>query len=165
MLRRVGKDRVIEILQDERFRLYDPLVGGGLWVGKEYSPQAAYRRDPMHNLSHGATALQAARFYYLMESGQLVGPRLTAEMKAMLGRPEIKHKFVRGLAGFPRAKIYRKSGSWRQWHADSAIVEQGRHRYIAVALAEDPEGGRWLTQLIGKPHRLVVEGEVAARPQ
>lgn len=165
MLRRVGKGKVIDILRDERFRLYDPQVGGGLWVGKEYSPQPAYRRDPLNNLSHGATALQTARFYYLLESGQLVGPRLTAEMKTMLGRPKIKHKFVRGLARFPQAKIYRKSGSWRQWHADSAIVEQGRHRYIAVALAEDPKGGIWLTRLIGRLHRLVVKGEVAARPE
>ena len=115
----------------------------------------------MNNLSHGATALQTARFYYLLETGQLVSPRLTAEMKAMLGRPGIKHKFVRGLADFPQATIYRKSGSWRQWHADSALIEQGRHKYIAVALARDPEGGRWLAELIGKLHRLVVKGEVA----
>jgi beta-lactamase class A len=121
MLNRVGKEDLLEILQSERFRLYDPLVNGGLWVGKEYGKSGAYKRDPLHNLSHGATSMQAARFYYLLETGQLVGPRLTNEMKTMLGNPGIQHKFVKGLADYPNARIFRKSGSWSKWHADSAI--------------------------------------------
>ena len=67
MLNRVGKDRLIEILQSNEFDLYDMEGDGGLWVGKEYGKSPAYRRDPLHNLSHGATAMQVARFYYLME--------------------------------------------------------------------------------------------------
>ena len=161
MLNRVGKDRLLEILQSERFRLYDPAVGGGLWVGKEYARGSAYRRDPLHNISHGATALQAARFYYLLETGQLVEPRLAREMKAMLAKPGIDHKFVKGLAGIPGVKIYRKSGSWHQWHADSALVEQGGHRYILVALAEDPAGGQWLARMAAPLHRLIVPGDQA----
>ncbi len=161
MLNRVGKDRLLEILQSERFRLYDPAVGGGLWVGKEYARGSAYRRDPLHNISHGATALQAARFYYQLETGQLVEPRLAREMKAMLAKPGIDHKFVKGLAGIPGVKIYRKSGSWHQWHADSALVEQGGHRYILVALAEDPAGGQWLARMAAPLHRLIVPGDQA----
>jgi len=156
MLNRVGKNRLLEILQSEAYRLYDPLVNGGLWVGKEYGKSPAYRRDPLHNLSHGATAIQAARFYYLLETGQLVSPALTRQMKAMLGNPGIKHKFVKGLAGLPGVRIYRKSGSWRQWHSDSALVEAGPYRYIVVGLAAHPEGGEWLARLIRPLHHLVV---------
>lgn len=161
MLNRVGKNDLIDILRSERFRLYDPLVNGGLWVGKEYGKSSAYRRDPLHNLSHGATAMQVARFYYLLESGGLLSPRLTVEAKAMLSRPGIRHKFVKGLGNRPGVRLYRKSGTWRHWHADSLLVEAGRHRYIAVALAEDKRGGRWMEQLIGPMHELIVPPAVA----
>ncbi len=165
MLNQVGPETLLGILQSERFRLYDPLVNGGLWVGKEYGKGAAYRRDPLHNLSHGATAVQTARFYYLLETAQLVAPRLCREMKAMLGRPGIEHKFVKGLAHRPNAQIYRKSGSWRRWHADSAIVEEGRYKYIVVGLAEHPDGGEWLTRMIEPLHHLIVPRRLAARRQ
>jgi len=162
MLNRVGKQRLLEILQSEEYHLYDPLVNGGLWVGKEYGKSAAYQRDPLHNLSHGATALQAARFYYLLETGRLVNPKLTAEMKGMLGNPGIHHKFVKGLEGHPEAKIFRKSGSWNKWHADSAIVEAEGHEYIVVALAENPEGGRWLSSMIAPIHEFMVPSRLAS---
>lgn len=163
MLNRVGKRRVNEILQSDRFRLYDPLVNGGLWVGKEYATGSAFQRDPLHNLSHGATALQTARFYYMLETGQLVNPRLTRVMKEMLSKPGIKHKFVKGLAGRDGVKIYRKSGTWRDWHADSAIVEvEGGYRYIIAALAKDGRGGQWLTHIASSLHGLVVPTRLAA---
>ena len=68
----------------------------------------------------------------------------------------INHKFVLGLAGRPDAKIYRKSGSWRQWHSDSALVEHDGHTYIAVGLVEHPEGGNWLARLIVPMDELVL---------
>jgi beta-lactamase class A len=156
MLNRVGKERLLEILQSEEFDLYDPEVGGGLWVGKEYGKSPAYQRDPLYNFSHGATAMQVARFYYLLETGQVVGKKLSAEMKAMLGDPGIKHKFVKGLQDYPDVKIYRKSGSWKQWHGDSAIVEAGGKKYIIVGLAEDANGGAWLSRMIKPIHELMV---------
>ena len=162
MLNRVGKQRLLGMLQSRKFDLYDPKVNGGLWVGKEYGKSAAYKRDPLHNLSHGATAMQTARFYYMLETGKLVGPRLTREMKSMLGNPGIHHKFVKGLADYPDAKIYRKSGSWRQWHADSAIIEAEGHKYIIVALAEDPDGGTWLSRLIQPIHQFMVPTRLAS---
>ena len=161
MLNRVGKDHLLDILQSGKFNLYDPRVNGGLWVGKEYGKSPAFKRDPLHNLSHGATAMQVARFYYLLETGQLVNGGLSAEMKAMLGNPGIKHKFVKGLADFPEAKIYRKSGSWRQWHADSALVEADGRKYIIVGLAEDASGGAWLSRLIKPIHEFMVPAKLA----
>jgi beta-lactamase class A len=161
MLNRVGKRQLIDILMSDRFRLYDPAVNGGLWVGKEYGRSPAYQRDPLHNLSHGATALQTARFYYLLETKRLLRADLSRQMKAMLGNPGIRHKFVKSLAKYPGLRIYRKSGSWRHWHADSAIVEAGKHKYIAVVLAEHPEASRWLPKIIQRLHELIVPTAVA----
>jgi beta-lactamase class A len=162
MLNKVGKHRLLQILQSPRFKLYDTAHNGGIWVGKEYSKAGAYERDPLHHLSHGATAIQTARFYYLLETGQLVNPKLTAEMKKMLSHPAINHKFVKGLKDRPGVKIYRKSGTWSRWHADSALVEDGKYKFIVVALAESPKGGKWLTNMITPLHDLIVPIKVAA---
>jgi len=149
MLNRVGMAYTAGVLQSPRYHLYSPEYNGGLWVGKEYGKGSAWKRDPLHHLSHGATALQVARFYYLLDTGRLVSPQASREMKAILGDTAIHHKFVKGLEeARPGARIYRKSGTWRSWHADSAIVERDGHRYIAVALAHDPRGGDWLRRLI-----------------
>ncbi len=156
MLNRVGMSRLASILQSDRYRLYDPAANGGLWVGKAYGKQPARQRDPLHNLSHGATALQTARFYYLLETRQLVSPYLSNEMKQILSRPAIGHKFVKGLKARPGSKLYRKSGTWRQWHADSVMVERSGFKYIAVALAKHPRGGHWLTRLIVPLDDLIV---------
>jgi beta-lactamase class A len=158
MLNRVGKDYLSDLLQSPRYRLYDPEKNGGLWVGKEYGKSPAYDRDPLHNLSHGATAYQVARFYYLLETGQLVSPELSELMKSILGNPAIEHKFVKGLKEVhPESRIYRKSGTWKQYHSDSAIVEHDGRRYIAVALAKSPHGEKWLTELIVALDKLVCE--------
>ena len=149
ILNQVGKSYLADLLQSPRYRLYDPQRNGGLWVGKEYSKSGAWRRDPLHHLSHGATALQVARFYYLLQTGQLVSPEYSQQMKEILADPAIKHKFVKGLESkHPDHRIYRKSGTWKQYHADSAIIEHDGRRYIAVALAKSPLGGQWLTDLI-----------------
>jgi beta-lactamase class A len=158
----VGHERVLDILQEPRFSLYDAAHNGGLWVGKAYGRAPAFHRDPMHNISHGATAMQAAQFYFLLETGKLVSPELTLKMKEILSKPAIKHKFVKGLAGRPEVKIYRKSGSWKQFHADSALVESGKHKFIIVGLAENRQGGQWLTQLAAPLYDLVVGKQIAS---
>jgi len=149
ILDHVGMDYLAELLQSPRYRLYDPEKNGGIWVGKEYGKAPAWRRDPLHNLSHGATALQVARFYYLLETGQLVSPELSKLMKSILADPAHEHKFVKGLKEVqPDSEIYRKSGTWGPYHSDSAIVEHHGRRYIAVALAKSTQGEKWLQKLI-----------------
>ena len=149
ILNQVGKSYLADLLQSRRYRLYDPERNGGLWVGKEYSKSGAWKRDPLHNLSHGATALQVARFYYMLQTGQLVSPEHSRQMKDILAQPAIKHKFVKGLESkHPDSRIFRKSGTWKQYHSDSAIIEHDGRRYIAVALAKSPLGGQWLSDLI-----------------
>jgi beta-lactamase class A len=147
MLAKVGEETLLEILTSPRYRFYDPATGGGLWVGKAYGKAPAYRRDPLEGLSHGATAFQVARFYYLLDRGELVSPELTRQMKAALADPGIRHKFVKGLESKPDTRIYRKSGTWRQFHSDSALVEGRRRRCILVGIAEDPRGGEWLEKM------------------
>ncbi len=163
MYHRVGEARIAEILQSDRYKLYDRDENGGLWVGKEYGKAKAWKRDPLHNLSHGATAMQTARFYYLLETGRLVSEPWASKMKEILSKPAIHHKFVKGLEkNRPGAKIFRKSGSWRTWHADSAIVESGGHKFIVVALANNPNGGKWLQKMIVPMHDLIVPNMMAA---
>ena len=160
MLDRVGIDYLADLLQSPRYRLYDPEQNGGIWVGKEYGKSPARRRDPLHNLSHGATALQVARFYYLLETGQLVSPQLSQLMKAILAETEIEHKFVKGLKKVqPESEIYRKSGTWGPYHSDSAIIEHDGRRYIAVALAKSRNGEQWLQKIIVALDEVVCQTE------
>lgn len=156
VLNKVGRGYLAGLLQSRGYRFYDTSLNGGLWVGKAYASGGAYKRDPLHNISHGATAYQVARFYYMLETGKLVSPEYSRQMKQIMSNPGIHHKFVKGLEeSHPEARIYRKSGTWRQYHADSAIVERAGRRYIAVALAEDSDGGEWMKDLIVKMDEIV----------
>jgi beta-lactamase class A len=156
VLRWVGIDRLAEILQSPRFALYDRAGAGGLWVGKGYGPEPAARRDPLNNLSHGATAFQVARLYWMLASDQLLSPPMNALMKQVLSKPGIHHKFVKGLSERPGVEIFRKSGSWKNTHADSALVECQGKRYVLVGIAEHPDGGEWLARLAPALHDLIV---------
>lgn len=155
VLKFVGVERLAEILQSPRFGLYDPANFGGLWVGKGYGPEPAIRRDPLRNLSHGATAFQTARLYWMLASDRLLSPQMNALMKQVLSNPGIAHKFVKGLESRPGAAVYRKSGTWRNFHADSALVESGGRRIVMVGIADHPDGGDWLMRLAGPMHDLV----------
>ena len=55
----------------------------------------------------------------------------------------------------PDARLYRKSGTWKQFHADSALVVDPGYRYIAVAIVEDEDGAEILETLIGATDRAV----------
>jgi len=156
VLRWVGGERLIDILQSPRFGFYDARGRGGLWVGKAYGSEPAYRRDPVAQLSHGATAYQVARFYTLLANDKLLSHPLNELMKETLSNPGIHHKFVKGLEAKPGARIYRKSGTWRDYHADSVLVEYGRYRYVLVGIAQHRDGGKWLVKLAPALHDLVV---------
>jgi beta-lactamase class A len=164
VLKWVGEQRLLDTLQSPRFRFYDANEGGGLWVGKGYGPEPAYRRDPIANLSHGATVYQVARLYSMLAAGTLFQPQTNALMLDILSRPGIHHKFVRALAGLPGVRMYRKSGTWKDHHADSALVEVGDRRYVMVGIAHSADGGEWLVRLGRAMHGLIV-GEPEARAE
>jgi len=150
VLNRVGFENLAKILRSRRYRLYDPAHNGGLWVGQDYGGGKEWRRDPLHDISHGATAMQTARFYYLAVTGRLLKPPLNDALLEILSRSAIEHKFVKGLEeANPEATIYRKSGTWKQYHADSGIVVADNYSYILVAIARDPRGEKELERLIG----------------
>ena len=151
----VGGNRLLEWLQSDRFRLYDAQGAGGLWVGKGYGPEPAFQRDPLRQLSHGATAFQVARLYTMLATGTLFQPRVNALMLDILSNPGIHHKFVRALENLPGVRIFRKSGTWKDFHADSALIEQGGRRFVMVAIAEHRDGGEWLVRLAERMNQLI----------
>jgi len=162
MMHQVGKAYIARVLLSPRYRLYDPEHNGGLWVGKDYAKAGLWRRDPLHNLSHGATAMQVARFYYLLVTDNLVTPEHCRKMREILLDSELDHKFVRALRQIdPNAAVSRKSGSWSTFHSDSVLVERDGHRYIAVALSNNANGSQWLGSIITKLDTLVVRNGTA----
>jgi beta-lactamase class A len=152
----VGFERIAQTLTSDKYRFYDPMKNGGLWLGKSYGGSHDYwRGDPLHHLSHGATTLQLARFFTMLAEDKLVDPQRCHLMKEVLSRPGINHKFVKGLSGIPGLTIYRKSGTWRDWHADAALIEWNGHRYVLAALTEDHDGGKLLEELAAGAHEIV----------
>ena len=165
LIRLVGFQNIANALRDPKHQLYDPDGrGGGIWVGRGYGGGVGlWKRDPVGNTSHGATARQVARFLVMMDQGMLVSPWASGEMKSIMGNPQIKHKFVAGLASRPGSQIYRKSGTWQNWHADAALVERDGKKYVAVALAESASGSSILSSLILRLDDLVVRGGPTTR--
>jgi beta-lactamase class A len=166
MMHEVGKEYIAQVLLSPRYRLYDPEHNGGLWVGKDYAKAGLWRRDPLHNLSHGATAMQVARFYYLLVTDNLVTPEYCRKMREILLDSELNHKFVRALREIdPDAVVSRKSGSWSTFHSDSVLVERDGHRYIAVALSNNSNGSEWLGGIITELDTLIVRNRTVKSQQ
>jgi beta-lactamase class A len=163
VLEQVGREWLLELLQSDPYRFYDRGAGGGLWVGKDYARAGAFQREPLEGLSHAATPWQVARWYYLLVNGKLASEEQTSLMLECLSDPAISHKFVRGLTGRETSELYRKSGTWRQYHADSVLVSAETASYILVALAADERGGRWLAQIARRVHDRLATGAGTSR--
>ena len=142
----VGAPYLAELLQSEDYQLYKK-DSGGLWVGRPYSRGPVWKRDPINHISHGASSHEVARFYYMLATDRLVSAQSCEVMRDVLSDPAIKHKFVSGLQRYPDAEILRKSGTWRTYHSDSAIVKRDGREYIVVALANDANGTKWMEQI------------------
>ena len=148
-----------KILRDPRYCLYEDGVGG-LWVGRAFEKGGESYRDPLKSISHGATARQTARFYALLDDEQLVTPTWSRRMLSWMSPPEYHHKFVRGLAQRPRVNfVARKSGTWEDFHADSALIQHGHRRYVLVALAHHPDGEEMLREIAPLADDLIENGD------
>jgi len=163
VLARVGRESLLSILQDPEYAFYDADRSGGIWVGKDYAQGNAYRRDPIDGLSHAATAYQVARLYYRLQAGTLLSERYAEIMRDILSRPGIEHKFVAGLAREKNLSMLRKSGSWKQFHADSALVQQNGLTYIVVALVADDNGEEILQNIAAGVHQLMRSSATSVR--
>ena len=146
----VGMQKVEEVMRDPQYGFYDEARGGGLWVGKRYASTGPRHGDPLLNISHGATVTQVCRFYYQLAEGHLINEQRSAQMLADLSDPGIHHKFVAAIEHrAPLARVFRKSGTWQNWHADSVLVQGPEWRnYILVALVESPDGEAILRELL-----------------
>ncbi len=155
----VGEEYLAELLQSEGYEFYKP-ERGGLWVGKSYGKGPAWKRDPLFNISHGASSREVSRFYYMLATNRLVSPQSCAIMKEILSKPAVSHKFVSGIRSVhPDARIYRKSGTWRTYHSDSAIIERDGKQYIIVALANDPNGSEWLEKIAVEMDKIILAND------
>lgn len=149
MIDRLGYEKIEKVLCDPRYKLYDQACGGGLWVGKRYAADGRRYPDPLKGLSHAASATQVCRFYYMLINGKLVNYKRSKQMLDIMVDPALHHKFVNTLdQKTPQAKLFRKSGSWENFHSDSILVWGPRRRYILVGLIEDPDGEQILRDLV-----------------
>ncbi|MCF8715648.1 serine hydrolase [Joostella atrarenae] len=149
LIDKVGYKKIEEVLTCDQYHLYEKQNGGGLWVGKRYAAGGATNREPIKNLSHAATADQVCRFYFNLANGELVSKERSEHMLAMLKDPELHHKFVNTLMKIdPNSVLYRKSGTWKNWHADSVLVWGEKRKYILVALIEDANGEQIMRNLV-----------------
>ena len=160
-------EKIEKALTDPKYELYCPQLGGGIWVGKRYASAGRRYPEPMKGLSHAANVTQICRFYYLLVRGQLVNEKRSKEMLSLMADPDLHHKFVNSLERIaPLAKIYRKSGSWRTYHSDSALIwgKNGR-QYILTALVNDPKGEGIMRQLVYSVDELLHSDKLYTAPQ
>jgi beta-lactamase class A len=159
MIDRLGYEKIESVMLDPQYQFYDEENGGGLWVGKRYGGGGATNREPLKNLSHAATVTQVCRFYYLLANGQLVNRTRSQQMLDIMGNPGLHHKFVNTVEQLaPQAKLFRKSGSWKEFHSDSILVwgKNPNRRYILVALINDASGEQIIRDLV-KPVEKVLK--------
>ncbi len=152
----VGFKKIEDVVTEAKNKFYDINNGGGLWVGKRYAAGGKTNKDPLKNLSHAANVDNVTKFYYMLYTKQLISEERSNHMLKMLEDPELSHKFVYALQRIaPNAKVYRKSGSWKNWHADSAMVINQDKQYIMVALLEDSNGEQIIRNLVEPLSRLI----------
>ncbi|MBP2830727.1 serine hydrolase [Aquimarina sp. U1-2] len=149
MIDRLGYEKIESVLRGSKNKLYDEEVGGGLWVGKRYAAGGKRYPEPMKGLSHAATTRQVCSFYYQLVMGNLVSTERSRQMLDIMKNPGLHHKFVNTLDKIaPKADLYRKSGSWKNYHSDSVLVWGPKRRYIIVALIEDSYGEQIIRDLV-----------------
>ncbi len=159
----IGIEKIQEVLQSKRYQFYDKKRSAGLWYGKHYGQPSPRMGDPIHDHSHGATVRQALRFYLLMEQKKLVSGKASVTMMEIFASDQLKHgqsKFVKGLS--ERAdSILRKSGTWRDWHLDTARVRHGDQFYLIAGMTHHPKGAEYLSEMAARVDALVCGNQTA----
>ncbi len=150
MIDRIGYAKIESVMTDDKYKLYDKTYGG-LWVGKRYASGGPTNREPLKHLSHAATVAQVCKYYYLLANGKLVNNNRSKQMLDIMENPALHHKFVNTLDLIaPDARLFRKSGSWKNFHSDSILVwgKEATRRYILVALIDDANGENIIRNLV-----------------
>jgi len=151
LIKILGFERIASALDNPRIALHG--AQGGLWVGKDFTgPQASlWKAEPHSGQAHAASARSVARFYALLDRGELVSQEASAAMREILSVTTRNNKFVAGLGAkgtaedqpvtVPGYRIYHKSGSYGRAQGDSALIEADGRRYILVCILDDQAGG------------------------
>jgi beta-lactamase class A len=163
LIEQVGMNKIQSVLKDPQYGFYDERLGGGLWIGRLYAKSGPRIGDPVNNISHGASATQVCRFFYLLSYDRLINPQRSEQMLADLSDPKLHHKFVSQVEKrSPGARLFRKSGTWRQWHSDAIMVRGTQWRdYILVGLIESEHGEAILRRVLPAVEELIVPAEYA----
>jgi beta-lactamase class A len=150
VIARIGLKKIERVILDPRYRFYDTQQGGGIWVGSTYTRSGEENPEPLKNLHQAATVNQVCRFYYLLAYGRLINPERSRQMLKILAFPDLHDKFVSALEGaVPLNHLYRKSGEFRIWYADSILVwDKTWRRYILVSMVEHQQGEQILRSLV-----------------
>lgn len=166
VIERLGFTTISEVLESDKYRFYNRKTNGGLWVGKKYAKAGKKYPDPLKGLSHAASVEQVCRFYNMLAHGKLVSEKGNELIMKYMVNPEINHKFVNTLNKIaPDAQIYRKSGSWRNYHSDSALVVDSNGRsYVLVALIQSPNGSQICKDLVYAAERALQIGKPELAP-
>ena len=164
----LGFERIASALENPRIALHGEQ--GGLWVGQDYSgPKAPiWKAEPRSDQAHAASARSVARFYALLDRGELVSSEASAAMREILSITTLNYKFVAGLGAkgaaknqpvtVPGYRIYRKSGSYGSAQGDSALIEAEGRRYILVCILADQKGGEAkLRKLAARVDKMMAE--------
>jgi beta-lactamase class A len=155
----VGLLAIEKTLRDPRYCFYDN-EHGGLWVGRAYRSGGASNRDPKYNISHGATARQVARYYAMLDAGRLVSRHWSFRMLGLMAPPKHFHKFVGALSGQTGVVfLARKSGTWRNYHSDSVLVQHLGWRYVLVGLSQTRDGEQIMRKLAVLADGIIQEGK------
>lgn len=164
MIDRLGYEKIEAVLRAPNNMLYDEEVGGGLWVGKRYASGGRRYPEPIKGLSHAATTRQVCSFYYQLAMGNLISTKRSEEMLDIMKDPALHHKFVNTLDRVaPKADIYRKSGSWKNYHSDSALVWGPDRKYIIVALIDNSFGEQIIRDLVVPLERVMKLSQITPR--
>lgn len=149
---------IAEVVQARAYCLYAAPFGG-LWLGRGYAKSRRNVRDPLFNLTHGATARQTARFYSLLHEHRLVSPYWSERMLDLMNPPGVSHKFVAALQDRQGVRfLARKSGTFSRFHSDSALILHHSKTYVLVGLAELWDGERALRTVASVADDLIMEG-------
>jgi hypothetical protein len=136
LARRLGNHHINDTAASQKYRLYDPKWGGGLFTGRPFWGGGEGYRDPVAHLTHAVTARQALRYYWLLDHGRLVSPEASRRMLAVFldtRVPILKNKFVEGLWD-RHLTVVRKSGWYGAYTNDTAMVTGPDRHYIMACL-------------------------------
>ena len=87
-------------------------------------------------------------------------------MLGLMSPPKHRHKFVRGLSERPGVVfLARKSGTWRNYHSDTALILHDDVRFALTAMTEHRKGEAMMEDIARIVDDLMMDGPHRPRPK